>query len=228
MPPSGSALQITPDLLLRAYASGLFPMAEGADDPDLFWLDPERRGIFPLDGLVISKSLRKAVRSGRFSIAFDRDFEAVIAACAESAEGRSSTWINATIRDLYGQLFDAGFVHTVEAYENDQLVGGLYGVAIGAAFFGESMFHRATDTSKVSLIHLAAHLIACGFTLLDTQFVTPHLITLGAVEIPRHAYHRRLADAIRRPVRFDEGPAETGEEALAILAAARAASADAS
>ena len=188
---------ITPEILLKAYAAGLFPMAESADDPHLFWVDPEERGIFPLDGMLISRSLAKAVRSDRFSVHVDRDFPAVIEACAATAADRPQTWINARIRLLYGELFARGHVHTVEAYAEESLVGGLYGVSLGGAFFGESMFHRRTDASKVCLLHLAARLVAGGFCLLDTQFVTPHLATLGAVAVSRATYHRRLDAALR-------------------------------
>ncbi len=193
---------VTPKLLLRAYAAGLFPMAESADDPDLFWVEPEERGVFPLDRLVVSRSLAKAVRSDRLSVAVDRDFEAVLGACAAPAPDRPDTWINGTIRTLYGELFRQGHVHTVEAYEGGQLVGGLYGVALGAAFFGESMFHRRRDASKVCLLHLAARLKAGGFVLLDTQFVTPHLASLGAVAVARADYRRMLARAVARRADF--------------------------
>ena len=186
-------------MLLKAYSIGLFPMSEGADDPELFWMDPEMRGIFPLDGMIVSHSLAKLVRRERYAVAVDRDFDGVIAACAAATPDRSETWINATIRTLYRELFDMGFAHTVEAYDEDRLVGGLYGVAIGGAFFGESMFHRARDASKVCLLHLAARLRAAGYHLLDTQFVTPHLATLGAIEVPRARYKRRLAEAVARP-----------------------------
>ncbi len=194
-------------------------MAEDAADPSLFWVDPERRGIFPLDGIIVSRSLRKTVRADRFDVSFNRDFDAVVAGCAAAATGRTQTWINATIRHLYGALFERGQVHTVEARQGGVLVGGLYGVAIGAAFFGESMFHRATDASKVCLVHLAAALIEGGFELLDTQFVTPHLASLGAVEIPRAEYHQRLGRALDRPALFPPrrpGPA-SGPAALATL-----------
>ena len=189
---------ITSDTILRAYAAGLFPMAEDADDDTLFWVDPERRGVFPLDGLHISRSLAKVIRADAFTTVVDRDFDGVIAACAEARPDRADTWINAPIRRLFGELFRRGRVHTVEAYRDGALVGGLYGLHIGGAFFGESMFHRATDASKVCLVHLAARLVAGGFTLLDTQFITPHLATLGAVEIPKADYLARLADATAR------------------------------
>lgn len=193
-------------------------MSEHADDPDLFWVDPERRGILPLDGLLLSRSLRKTVKGDRFHITLDGDFEAVIDGCAEAAPGRSQTWINTTIRQLYGTLFARGAAHTVEARRDGRLVGGLYGIAIGGAFFGESMFHRETDASKVCLVHLAAHLIGCGFTLLDAQFVTPHLATLGAVEISRSRYQALLAHAIALPVGFGarNGTPRTGASALAL------------
>ena len=208
-------------MLLRAYASGLFPMSEGADDPALFWLDPEWRGIFPLDGMRVSRSLAKTVRQDRFSVAVDRDFDAVMAGCAEATAERPETWINSTIRALYHRLFDMGYAHTVEAYAEDgALVGGLYGVALGGAFFGESMFHRRTDASKVCLLHLAARLRASGYHLLDTQFITPHLATLGAVEVPRARYKKRLAEALRRPGRVEAWSRRPmpGAEVLSILA----------
>ena len=189
-------IEITPDILLRAYSIGLFPMAESASDPNLFWVDPEQRGVFPLDGLVVSRSLAKTVRSDRFTIRTDTDYDSVLDGCAERVPGREGTWINGRIRALYRALFDMGCVHTIEAWDGDRLVGGLYGVAIGAAFFGESMFHRARDASKVALVHLVALLRAGGFELLDTQFVTEHLRRFGAVEIDRSAYRARLRRAL--------------------------------
>jgi leucyl/phenylalanyl-tRNA--protein transferase len=214
---------ITPQLLLRAYSIGMFPMAESANDPNLFWVDPEERGIFPLDGIIVSHSLAKVVRSDRFTVHADRDFDGVIAGCAARARGRRDTWINDRIRALYRQLFHLGYVHTVECYDaTDRLVGGLYGVSIGGAFFGESMFHRASDASKVALVHLAARVIHGGFALLDTQFVTPHLKTLGAVEISREEYHRRLDAALGLPADFLRWPKDktmSGKEALSILQA---------
>jgi leucyl/phenylalanyl-tRNA--protein transferase len=213
---------ITPQLLLRAYSIGMFPMAESASDPNLFWVDPEERGIFPLDGIIVSHSLAKVVRSDRFTVHADRDFDGVIAGCAARAKGRRDTWINDRIRALYRQLFHLGYVHTVECYDaTDRLVGGLYGVSIGGAFFGESMFHRASDASKVALVHLAARLINGGYALLDTQFVTPHLATLGAVEISRDEYHRRLDAALGLQADFLSWPKDrvvSGKEALETLA----------
>ncbi len=187
---------ITPEVVLKAYACGIFPMAEGADDPGLYWVEPEHRGIIPLDGLQVSSRLARTVRSGRFDIRIDHDFDAVIEACAAPAEGRGTTWINARIRSLYGALFRAGHCHTVEAWRDGRLVGGLYGVSLGSAFFGESMFHRESDGSKVALVHLVARLIKDGFRLLDTQFVTEHLRSLGAVEVPRARYQRLLEAAV--------------------------------
>lgn len=213
---------ITPQVLLRAYAMGLFPMAEGADDPSLFWLDPEMRGIFPLDRMTVARSLAKTVRQDRFAVEIDRDFDAVMEGCAAPAPDRPETWINGSIRRLYRRLFDMGYAHTVEAYAGGTLVGGLYGVALGAAFFGESMFHRRTDASKVCLLHLAARLRDSGYHLLDTQFVTPHLATLGAVEVPRARYKKRLAEAVRRPGRTEAWSKVPlpGSEVLRLLAPA--------
>jgi leucyl/phenylalanyl-tRNA--protein transferase len=210
--------EITPQVLLRAYSIGMFPMAEDADDPTIFWVDPEERGIFPLNGLIVSRSLAKVVRSDRYRIVVDRDFDAVLSGCSGGGDYRPKTWINQRIRKLYEDLFHRGFVHTVEAYDqNGMLVGGLYGVQIGAAFFGESMFHTATDASKVALVHLVGRLRAGGAMLLDTQFVTPHLATLGAVEMPRDAYHRCLDQAIGASADFYVWPRDkvvSGSEAL--------------
>ncbi|ACB95573.1 leucyl/phenylalanyl-tRNA--protein transferase [Beijerinckia indica] len=217
---SRDQFEITSDILLRAYSIGLFPMAESAEDPNLFWVDPELRGIFPLDGMIISKSLAKTIRSDRFEVRVDYDFDAVIDQCAAEAPGRDKTWINARIRLLYRQLFDIGQVHTVETWQEGELIGGLYGVQLGGAFFGESMFHRKTDASKVALAHLAARLIHSGFRLLDTQFVTPHLATLGAIEVPKEAYRRLLAEAITLPAdfwRWPKGQRISGAEVLATI-----------
>jgi leucyl/phenylalanyl-tRNA--protein transferase len=159
---------ITPRLLLRAYSIGMFPMAESADDPTIFWVDPEERGVFPLDGLIVSRSLAKAVRSDRFEIRVDHDFQGVIAGCAGGGGDRPETWINGRIHGLFSDLFRQGHAHTVECWADGELVGGLYGLAIGGAFFGESMFHRRTDASKVALVHLVARLRVGGFSLLDT------------------------------------------------------------
>ncbi|MBB3352358.1 leucyl/phenylalanyl-tRNA--protein transferase [Rhizobium sp. BK049] len=190
---------ITPDILLRAYSIGLFPMAESADDPEIFWVEPELRGVLPLGNFHISKSLAKTVRRKPFEIRFDHDFDQVIAACAEETSGRPSTWINQTIRSLYSTLFEIGHAHTVEAWEGDQLVGGLYGVSLGSAFFGESMFSRRTDASKICLVHLVDRLREKGFTLLDTQFTTEHLKTFGAIDVPKAEYALLLASAMESP-----------------------------
>lgn len=214
--------EITPQILLRAYAVGMFPMAEGADDPTLFWVDPDMRGVFPLDGMIVSRSLAKTIRADRFEVRVDLDFDAVIDACAAATRDRPNTWINTRIRRLYRELFDFGFAHTVEVFDGAERVGGLYGVKIGGAFFGESMFHRAPDASKVALMHLAARLRAGGFLLLDTQFVTPHLATLGAVEVPRDAYHLMLDAALGASADFMVWPKDAtppGAEILKLLAA---------
>ena len=189
-------IEITPELIIRAYRAGIFPMAEDAEDEDLFWVSPEMRGIIPLDGFHLSTSLRKAIRKSGFVVKVDTDFEAIIDGCAEPDDGRESTWINNTIRSVYGELFRRGVVHTVEVWDGNELVGGLYGLAIGGAFFGESMFHRRTNASKMAMAHLVERLKAGGFVLLDTQFLTPHLASLGGVEIPREQYEERLAEAL--------------------------------
>jgi leucyl/phenylalanyl-tRNA---protein transferase len=185
-------IDITPEVLLKAYACGIFPMAESADDPALYWIEPERRGIIPIDKFHVSSRLARTVRSDCFTVYVDRDFDAVIAGCAQPAPGRMRTWINGRIHSLYRKLYERGDCHTVEAYEGDRLVGGLYGVSLGRAFFGESMFHCARDASKVALVHLVARLKAGHFSLLDTQFVTDHLRTFGATEVSRPAYHKLL------------------------------------
>src|SRR5262245_55131047 len=185
-------VEITPEVLLKAYACGIFPMAENADDPSLYWIEPERRGVIPLEAFHLPRRLARTVRLDRFRVEIDRDFDAVIEGCAQPQAGRSRTWINRRIRALYGSLHEIGHCHSVEAYDGDTLVGGLYGVRLGRAFFGESMFHVARDASKVALVHLVARLRAGGFTLLDTQFVTDHLKGFGAVEVPRRAYHKLL------------------------------------
>jgi leucyl/phenylalanyl-tRNA---protein transferase len=193
---------IPPELLLKAYASGIFPMAESATDPEVFWVRPETRGVIPLDAFHVPRSLRKVMRQQRFEIAFDRDFEGVIDGCAERREGRRSTWINAPIRRAYTQLFERGHCHTVEARHGGALVGGLYGVTLGRAFFGESMFSRERDASKVCLAYLVEHLHERGFTLLDTQFTTAHLKRFGAVDVPRRKYEKMLAEALAGKAAF--------------------------
>jgi len=204
------APEITPALLLQAYASGVFPMAEGAGSEELFWVDPERRGILPLDGLHVSRRLARSFLAGDFEIRVDGDFSGVVAACAE----REETWINAPIRRLYRDLHRMGHAHSVEVWCEGALAGGLYGVALGGAFFGESMFSRKRDASKFALIALVARLRAGGFRLLDTQFVTPHLARLGAIEISRAAYHRALAAALARPADFLALAPDAGRQSL--------------
>jgi len=190
-------IALTPELLLRAYAAGIFPMAETADDPDVFWVDPEQRGILPLDGFHLPRRLARTLRQGVFDVRCDAAFEAVVRGCAEPTPERPKTWINEEIVRLYAALHRLGFAHSVEVWRGSELVGGLYGVALGAAFFGESMYSRVTDASKVALAQLVARLRLGGFRLLDTQFVTDHLQQFGAVEISRAQYHRRLTAAIQ-------------------------------
>lgn len=190
------APKITPEIVLRAYSEGLFPMAEHHDDPELFWVSPDQRGIFPLETFTVSKRLARTVRSDRFTVTTDSAFRTVMEACAAPAEGREETWINGEILRLYTALHRSGHAHSVETWYDGELVGGLYGVHLGGAFFGESMFSRATDASKVALVHLVSRLKAGGFKLLDAQFITPHLASLGAIEIPRAKYLTRLNQAI--------------------------------
>jgi leucyl/phenylalanyl-tRNA--protein transferase len=215
---------ITPEVLLRAYACGIFPMAESANDPTLFWVEPEMRGVIPLDGFRVSSRLARTVRSDAFIITVDTAFKAVIASCAAPQAGREDTWINTRIRDLYIGLHEIGHGHSVEVWQNDELVGGLYGVSLGRAFFGESMFHRVRDASKVALVHLVARLRAGGFALLDTQYVTEHLRSFGAVEIPRRRYRTLLDQAIKGEADFRKLPLAApmrGTEALRIIAERR-------
>lgn len=194
---------IPPDLLLRAYASGVFPMAEDADDPEVFWIRPDKRGIIPLDDFHVPKSLQKTIRRQVFDVRFDTDFEGVIDGCARSAPGRERTWINGPIRDAYRALFERGHCHTVEAWHGDRLAGGLYGVTLGRAFFGESMFSLERDASKVCLVHLVERLLERGFMLLDTQFTTGHLKRFGAVDVPRKQYERMLEQALQSEAVFN-------------------------
>ena len=211
-------VEITPDVLLKAYACGIFPMAESADDPTLYWIEPEKRGIIPLDTFHVPARLARTVRATPFFVTIDRDFEAVIDGCAEANPGRSRTWINARIRALYSKLFRRGHCHTVEVYDGDDLVGGLYGVSLGRVFFGESMFHRARDASKIALVHLVARLRSGGYRLLDTQFVTDHLKNFGATEVSRKRYHAMLEQALIGDADFNAAPAGlSGAEALARL-----------
>ncbi len=202
--PFAPGQRIPPDLLLRAYASGVFPMAENADDPEIFWVRPESRGIIPLDAFHAPRSLMKTARRGHFDIRFDTDFAGVIDGCAEARTGRMSTWINQPIREAYAELFTRGNCHTVEAWREGRLVGGLYGVTLGRAFFGESMFSRETDASKICLVHLVERLRERGFVLLDTQFTTEHLKRFGAVDVPRAKYETLLEEALAGEARFND------------------------
>ncbi|MFN4009324.1 MAG: leucyl/phenylalanyl-tRNA--protein transferase [Pannonibacter sp.] len=205
----GNLPEITPQLVLRAYACGIFPMAESAEDPDLFWVEPERRGILPLDTLHVPRRLARTVRSDLFEVRIDSTFQGVIDGCATPAPGRRKTWINGEIRRLYGELFDLGHCHTVETWREGRLVGGLYGISLGGAFFGESMFSFERDASKVALIHLAARLIAGGYRLLDTQFVTDHLARFGAIEVDKQDYEILLQGALPLEGDFHALPAVT-------------------
>src|SRR6202453_5498080 len=212
---------ITPEVLLRAYACGIFPMAESAEDPTLFWVEPEMRGVIPLDGFRVSSRLGRTVRSDPFTVTVDTAFKAVIAGCAAPPPGRDDTSINARIRDLSIGLHEIGHGHSVEVWQNDDLVGGLYGVSLGRAFFGESMFPRARDASKVALVHLVARMITGGFALLDTQYVTEHLRSFGAIEIPRRRYRTLLDKATKGEADFRKLPVDLptrGTEALRIIA----------
>jgi leucyl/phenylalanyl-tRNA--protein transferase len=210
-------VEITPEVLLKAYACGIFPMAESAEDTALYWIEPELRGVIPLDRLHIPSRLARTVRSDRFTVAVDRNFEAVLEGCAAPKPGRGRTWINERIRNLYRKLYERGHCHSIEVYDGDALVGGLYGVNLARAFFGESMFHTARDASKVALVHLVARLRAGGYSLLDTQFVTDHLKTLGGMEISRRQYHKQLEAALIGEADFQALPIDrpiSGVEAL--------------
>lgn len=195
-------MELTADLIVRAYKAGIFPMAEDASSPDLFWVSPEERGIIPLDKFHISRTLRKAIKNNTYTIRIDHDFDAVIEGCASSGSDRDSTWINNSIVKLYRELFDRGICHTVEVWDGEKLVGGLYGLSIGAAFFGESMFHRVTNGSKIALTCLVARLRVGNYLLLDTQFLTDHLRSLGGIEISREVYEPLLADALTHTADF--------------------------
>ncbi|MEM1149708.1 MAG: leucyl/phenylalanyl-tRNA--protein transferase [Pseudomonadota bacterium] len=205
--------------LLRCYRRGLFPMAESYDDPRLFLVDPDLRGILPLDAFHVPKRLARTVRQDKFDVSINRAFTRVLEGCAAPMPGRESTWINPLIHNLYSALHREGYAHSVEVWDAGRLVGGLYGVSLGGAFFGESMFSRATDTSKVALVHLVARLIRQGYVLLDAQFHNPHLEQFGLVEIIRADFKDLLAHALKRDCRF-ELPPETisGSDALKLIA----------
>jgi leucyl/phenylalanyl-tRNA--protein transferase len=211
------APRLTPDILLRAYTEGLFPMAERRDDPALYWVSPDKRGVFPLDAFHIPKRLARTVHSDKFAVTADTAFAEIMRACAEPAPGREETWINDEILRLYAALHASGHAHSLEVRRDGRLVGGLYGVRLGGAFFGESMFSRETDASKVALVHLVARLKLGGFKLLDAQFLTEHLARFGAVEISREAYLAKLGEAIAAPAYW---PAPSGNSGMASLAPA--------
>lgn len=215
-------IEITPQVLLKAYSCGIFPMAESADDPALYWIEPQHRGILPLDTVHVPRRLARTVRAEALRVTIDTDYEGVIEGCAAERVGRRSTWINSRIRGLYRDLFRLGHCHTVEVWDGERLVGGLYGVALGGAFFGESMFSYVRDASKIALVHLAGRLIAGGFTLLDTQFVTDHLRQFGTIEVDRDTFHHRLDEALKQPADFLRlGLDASGEEILDIIAKAQ-------
>jgi len=214
--PDNIVLEITPEVLLKAYACGIFPMAESADDPGLYWIEPERRGILPLETFHVPRRLARLVRQDKFTVTVDSAFDAVIDGCAAPAPGRQRTWINNRIRQLYTTLCSLGHAHSIETWQDGELVGGLYGVRLNGAFFGESMFSRTRDASKVALVHLAGRLRQGGFRLLDAQFITEHLSQFGCVEISRRAYQKRLDEALSVAARFPAGPF-TGAEMLAAL-----------
>jgi leucyl/phenylalanyl-tRNA--protein transferase len=203
-------IEITPQVLLKAYACGIFPMAESAEDNALYWIEPERRGILPLDRVHVPKRLARTIRRGGFEVKVDQNFEAVVDGCAAPRSGRRSTWINGRIRSLYRELFALGHCHTIEVWQDGALTGGLYGVHLGRAFFGESMFSRARDASKIALIYLVARLKYGGFTLLDTQFVTGHLARFGAIEVSRDEFQRFLEAALGGGVAQGSGAGSSG------------------
>jgi leucyl/phenylalanyl-tRNA--protein transferase len=203
-------MPLTPDLLMQGYASGIFPMAEHRDDPEIFWVDPQRRGILPLRGFHLSRSLRRTMRRTDFRITVDKDFAGVVDGCAD----RADTWINSEIRNLYMALHRRGQAHSLEVRDGDDLIGGVYGVTLGAAFFGESMFSRRTDASKIALACLVDRLLNGGFRLFDTQFLTEHLASLGAIEIDRKTYHRLLDEACALPASFEDPPVRSPQEVV--------------
>ncbi len=216
-------IEITPHVLLKAYTCGIFPMAESADDPALYWIEPQKRGVLLLDQVHVPRRLARTIRQRSFEVRIDTDFDGVIDGCAASRAGRRTTWINRKIRALYRELFDAGYCHTVESWQDGRLVGGLYGVALNGAFFGESMFSTERDASKVALIYLCARLVRGGFSLLDTQFVTEHLRQFGTIEIERKEFHALLERALGHDADFHALPREASpEEVLGLLRAPHA------
>src|SRR5690242_8806295 len=210
---SRRTVEITTELMLRAYRHGLFPMAETRRGERLYWLDPDKRGVLPLDRFHVPRRLARTVLSGPFAVSVDQDFAAVIGGCAAAAPGRDDTWINPQIERLFGELYQLGHAHSVETWLGEELVGGLYGVSIGGAFFGESMFSFARDASKVALVHLVARLRLGGYRLLDTQFVTAHLAQFGAEELAREDYKTQLNQALAAPAEFVAAPEPAALEA---------------
>ena len=210
-------IEITPQVLLKAYSCGIFPMAESADDPALYWIEPQQRGVLPLDGIHLSSRLAQTVRNTPLRVRVDSDFDGVIDGCAASRPGRRTTWINGRIRGLYGELFASGDCHTVEVWSGDRLVGGLYGVALHGAFFGESMFSFERDASKIALVHLVGRLVTGGFRLLDTQFTTEHLRQFGTVELERDDFQAELEKALNIEAHFHALPADASGERVAAL-----------
>jgi leucyl/phenylalanyl-tRNA--protein transferase len=205
-------IDITPQVLLKAYSCGIVPMAESAEDTALYWIEPQQRGILLLDQVHVPRRLARTIRRGVYDVRIDSNFEAVIDGCATPSPGRRTTWINRKIRNLYRELFDAGYCHTVETWDGGKLVGGLYGVSLGGAFFGESMFSTARDASKVALIYLCARLIHGGFSLLDTQFVTEHLMQFGTMVIERAEFHSLLEKSLAHQADFRRLPADAGPQ----------------
>ncbi len=215
-------LEITPQVLLKAYACGIFPMAESADDPQLYWIEPQARGILPLDRIAVPRRLQRTIRQQPYEIRVDTEFDGVIAGCAASRPGRRTTWINERIRKLYRELHRLGYCHTVEVWSEGRLVGGLYGVALGGAFFGESMYSEMRDASKIALVYLCARLIHGGFVMLDTQFVTDHLRQFGTIEVDRAEFHGQLERAIRSEGDFFRLEREPSPERVLDIVLARA------
>ncbi|MBK9078762.1 MAG: leucyl/phenylalanyl-tRNA--protein transferase [Hyphomicrobium sp.] len=212
-------IEITPQVLLKAYSCGIFPMAESADDPALYWIEPQHRGVLPLNATHFPRRLLRTVRTTPLTVKIDTDYDAIIDGCSASRPGRTSTWINKRIRNLYRELFDRGVCHTVEVWNGDRVVGGLYGVALKGAFFGESMFSFERDASKIALVHLVARLISGGFRLLDTQFTTDHLRQFGTIELDRDQFQIELEIALRADGDFNALPADVhGEDVVAMIA----------
>ncbi len=207
-------IEITPQVLLKAYSCGIFPMAESADDPALYWIEPQHRGILPLESAHFSRRLLKTIRTTPFKVKIDTAYDAVIDGCSAPRPGRTTTWINKRIRNLYRELFEQGSCHTIEVWSEDKLVGGLYGVALKGAFFGESMFSFERDASKIALVHLTARLIAGGFVLLDTQFVTDHLKQFGTIELDRSQFQTRLEAALATSAAFTAVPVDASPDQI--------------